>query len=88
MLVKVYGTLDIISGIVLVLEGFDLIGWRFPFFMAVYLLVKSLAYWGSFTSFLDFVLGAYLIAALFIGNIFLSIAGAAYLVYKGVKSFF
>lgn len=87
MLIKIYGGLDILSGIILLLASFDIGGWRLPFFAAIYLLVKSLAYWGGFASFMDFVVGAYLIIVLFIGNIIIGILGAAYLVYKGIRCF-
>jgi len=87
MLLKLYGLLDLASGIVLLLLRFN-ISKIADFILAFYLVAKSLYYIKSLASIVDILAAVFIVlAALGIYNI-LSYLFAIWLLQKGISSIF
>jgi len=81
--VKLLGTLDLITGISIILFQYDLIGLRLFLTFAVYLLAKGFMFKGDIASILDFATGAYMLLMIILPITFFTYIAAFYLFQKG-----
>ncbi|MEA3430725.1 MAG: hypothetical protein U9R08_05610 [Nanoarchaeota archaeon] len=88
MIVKFMGILDIIAAIVMILLHYSIGTWRLTFLFALYLFLKAIAFRGDMHSFLDGVIGVYMIFLLFGLHSVLTFVAAIYLLQKAVFSLF
>ena len=86
-LYKIFGLLDLVAVITLILLHYDFAPWRLGLAFSLYLIFKAFAFHGSIHSMIDAVIGGYMIILLFgVTSIFTFIA-AAYLLQKVAFSF-
>jgi len=86
MLVKIFGLLDLIAAILLVSLKWGIgknIGWIF----AIYLIVKSIVFFGSWMNILDVIAGSLIIAEIFGYYLTLSWIFVVWLMYKFFVSY-
>lgn len=62
-MIKVFGVLDLIAAIIFVLVQWG-IGVKIGFFVAAYLIIKSLMFIGDIASIVDLIAGVYLVLVL------------------------
>ncbi len=86
MIIKLLGFMDLLAGIILLLNIFIDIKPLILILFGIYLIVKGITFWGDVLSVVDLIIGLYLFLNLFIhpGRINLSIA--AFLIIKGISS--
>ncbi|MGM5479970.1 MAG: hypothetical protein ACQESC_00755 [Nanobdellota archaeon] len=87
ILVKIFGFLDFLIGLLLFLTPDDIIPTRLLLGGALFLIAKGIIYKGDFLSTIDLVIGAYCFLALFAPILFFSFLFGAYLFIKGFYSF-
>ncbi len=88
MIVKILGALDLLTGVMILLFQYDVIGIRLLISFIVYLLLKGLLFRMNFASFVDIVIAIYMIFMIFVPVAVLSYIAAIYLFQKGAVSFF
>jgi hypothetical protein len=85
-LVKIYGFLDIICALVLVLEHKGLVAWRWPVSFVLYLSIKSIMYLRDVMTWIDLAVAVYMLILLVHGNLAITVIFASYLIIKGIWS--
>ena len=81
------GLLDLMAGIFTFLIHYELLGWRLPLGMSLYLVTKSYAWKGHWTSMIDGVIGVYIIFELLgIKSFWLTLFFGIYLSQKAIMS--
>jgi hypothetical protein len=88
MIVKILGGLDILTGAMILLFQYDVIGIRLLISFILYLLIKGFLFRMNFASFLDIVIAIYMVFMIFMPFTILSYVAAIYLFQKGAVSFF
>lgn len=68
MIIKLFGILDLLTGITLLLSHFSMISWRMSVGFMMYLFIKAYMFKGDFASFIDFIVGLYFIMILVFGT--------------------
>jgi len=87
-LVRIYGFLDVLAATVIIIMQFHSIAWRISVGLALYLIIKSLLYVRDVMSWVDLVVGIYMIILVWHGNLILTIIFSGYLAAKGLWSLF
>jgi hypothetical protein len=84
MLIWIFFVGDLLSIIAMLGMHYDFIpGWRFPFTLIMYLLIKGVVFFGDFLSIMDMVVALYMMIMLFFNvSWFLTWFAVAYLLYK------
>lgn len=85
-LVRFFGFLDILAGMLLLLQLADMAPIRLLFGIVLYLGIKGYMYRGDLFSMIDLGVAVYVFIALFFPITFLSILSAAWLFFKGFYS--
>ncbi len=86
MVVKLLGTADLISAVVVILLHYDLVGWRIGLLFAAYLIIKGWSFRSDINSVMDILCGLYMILLVFGLSTFVSWVIAIYLFQKAVFS--
>ncbi|MFA6073568.1 MAG: hypothetical protein WC758_05625 [Candidatus Woesearchaeota archaeon] len=86
LLVRILGFLDFLSGLMILLFQYDVIGTRLLMSFIAYLLIKGIVFRGDFASFIDTVIAIYMIFMIFLPITVLSYIAAIYLFQKSVTS--
>ena len=87
MIIYLFGIMDFLSGILLVLASFNFHIWSFSWIFAIYLIIKGLIFIKSFTSLIDIICGILIILAIFDIVNFLTWIAAFWLFQKSFFSF-
>jgi hypothetical protein len=88
MILKFLGSMDFLAGLIVVLSTYDFAHWRIVLLFSSYLIIKGVAWRGSFPSFMDLCIGVYAIMTIFFASSMISWLAFAYLGIKGLQSFF
>ncbi|MDI3543751.1 MAG: hypothetical protein PWQ28_32 [Candidatus Woesearchaeota archaeon] len=89
MILKIYGSLDLMSAFVIFLCSLDLIGIKLPILIMLYLGFKVILYFGDLASFLDLAVIIYMIFLLLgFSNLVITVLSIVYLAQKGIASLF
>ncbi|PLW80850.1 hypothetical protein C0585_00510 [Candidatus Woesearchaeota archaeon] len=86
MIIWLFGILDILAGIVIVLLNHNLAPWNIGLGFSIYLFIKSFMFKGDLMSFIDFFIGIYIILLLFGFHSWISYLFAIFLIQKGAFS--
>ena len=85
-MIKLLGSLDILTGIFLILLNFGLFNWVVVVLL-IYLLIKSLSFFGDILSIIDLAIIIMVSIFIFMGNLsFILVIGGIYLISKGFYS--
>ncbi len=87
MIVKLLGLIDLLAAVFIILLRFN-IGNKIAFVIAIILLIKSIIFLTSFTSWIDIISGIFLILAVYGHYYFFTWIFALWLFQKGVISVF
>lgn len=85
-LVRFFGLLDLLIGVLLLLSPFFSLPFRLFILGGLFLLLKWFMFKGNFLSAIDFIVGSYCIIAGFLPILILSILTGLYLFLKGFYS--
>ena len=85
-MLKLLGVMDIISGAILLIGSLISVKPLVLIIPAIYLGIKSLAFWGDFLSVIDGIIALYFIFCILHPVIQLSIWIGSYLFFKGIGS--
>jgi|FLOH01.1.fsa_nt_gi hypothetical protein len=85
LLFKLFGFLDVLTIISMILLTLEIIPWRFGLIFASYLIIKGLIFKGDFNSFVDIIIGVYII---FIPVFSWKLLTTVFAIYLGQKAFF
>ncbi|MBI2508001.1 hypothetical protein HYV89_03535 [Candidatus Woesearchaeota archaeon] len=86
-MLKLLGALDFAAALFLILAQWD-IGLGIASILAIYIIVKSLLFFGNWASFVDLAAGAYMLLAIYDIHSALSIIFALWLLQKSFFSLF
>ena len=81
-LLKIFGFMDFLTFVTLFLIQFDVIGWRWGFPFACYLLFKGFYFMGDISSAIDLLCGIYMVAMLIGLKTWIAYLIALYLMQK------
>ncbi|MFH1174662.1 MAG: hypothetical protein V1725_06005 [archaeon] len=87
-LFKLFGVLDILAGVALVLSVVDVIGIRLPLMLGAYLIIKGFMFNWDVLSVIDFFVGAYVFLSFVVSWWPITLIICVYLVIKGIWSWF
>lgn len=87
MIIYLFGIMDFLSGILLILASFNFHIWNFSWIFAAYLIIKGLIFIKSFTSLIDIVCGILIVLAVYDIVNFLTWIAAFWLFQKSFFSF-
>jgi hypothetical protein len=86
LLVRILGVLDFLTGVMILLYQYEVIGMRLFFSFIFYLLAKGIIFRMDFASFVDIVISIYMIFMLFLPIPVLTYIAAIYLFQKSASS--
>ena len=88
MITKLLGTIDFLAGIWIILMHYGYVSRTgITLFFAGYLIIKGLSFWGDAASYVDMVIGVYMIILTLGFQVFLTLIFAVFLLQKGFFSF-
>lgn len=85
-IVKIMGIMDFLTGIMVILFNYDLIGVKVLLVFLLYILIKGIAFRGDVASFIDLGIAIYMLLMLILPVTILSYIVAIYLFQKGAVS--
>jgi len=88
LLFKIFGFLDFVAIIMMVLLSYSLVPWRIALIFAAYLIVKGLTFKGDFASTMDIIVGIYIVLIPIFSWKLLTIIFTIYMGQKAIVSFF
>jgi hypothetical protein len=88
IVVRALGFLDFLTGIMILLFQYDVIGTRLFLSFIFYLILKGIIFRGDFASFVDLVIAVYMIFMIFMPITIVTYIAAIYLFQKSATSFF
>jgi hypothetical protein len=86
LVVRILGFLDFLTGIMLLLYQYDVLGTRLFISFIMYLMIKGIVFRGDFASFVDIVIAVYMIFMIFMPVTILTYIAAIYLFQKSATS--
>lgn len=86
ILVFILGLFDVIAGILILLEYFNLIGFNLLVFPIVYLIIKYFLFPESLISYFELLIAIYLLFVLLGLKMFIAIIAGVFLIEKGIQS--
>ena len=85
---RLFGIMDILAGLWLILTFFWAGSAKFAFILGVFLIMKGIVFRGSWVSWIDFGIGIYMILLFMAPSTFLNWIAAIFLLQKGLRSMF
>lgn len=86
LLVRILGFMDFLTGVMMLLYQYDIIGTRLLFSFIFYLLAKGIIFRMDFASFVDIVISVYMIFMIFLPITVVTYIAAVYLFQKSLTS--
>lgn len=86
LLVRILGFMDSLTGVMMLLYQYDIIGTRLLFSFIFYLLAKGIIFRMDFASFVDIVISVYMIFMIFLPITVVTYIAAVYLFQKSLTS--
>ncbi|HII29956.1 hypothetical protein COT48_02570 [Candidatus Woesearchaeota archaeon CG08_land_8_20_14_0_20_47_9] len=86
VILKLMGLMDLFATIVMLLIHYNVLGWRLPLSLGMYLIFKGIGFWGDFASMVDLAAGIYMIAMIFGLRTFLVFVFVGFLFQKTLFS--
>lgn len=86
MIVKFLGFLDLLAAGVMILYFFEIIPYKFVLSLGLYLIFKAIMFFGDFLSFLDGVVGLYMLLMFFWTPGIITTIFSVYLIIKSLLS--
>lgn len=86
LLVRILGFMDFLTGVMMLLYQYDVIGTRLLFSFIFYLLAKGIIFRMDFASFVDIVISVYMIFMIFLPITIVTYIAAIYLFQKSLTS--
>ena len=86
LLVRILGFMDFLTGVMMLLYQYDVIGTRLLFSFIFYLLAKGIIFRMDFASFVDIVISVYMIFMIFLPITVVTYIAAIYLFQKSLTS--
>ncbi len=87
LLIKIMGAMDVLAGITLILYHYELIPLRFLLAALLYLVIKSIIFFGDLASTIELGISIYFIIIIFFPITIFTYIAAIYLFQKGLTSF-
>jgi hypothetical protein len=88
MFLKIFGILDLIAGVILILLKFNLVSYTIAWIFIIYLILKGLIFIKSIASILDIVSSVFMILAVYGFYNVITWIFVLWLIQKGFFSFF
>jgi len=86
MLYIIFQFLDFLTAIVVAGAHYNLISWKLLIYHAIYLILKGVIYWRSWMSWIDIIVGIYIILMIFGLHGWMTWISICYFVYKALST--